>query len=69
MFHFSIRDVLWLTVVVALGVGWWVEHRRAENAAALAMKNAKLELINATVTAAWKRALVDPPTSPPLPRD
>jgi len=29
MFRFTIRDVLWLTVVVALGVGWMVEHRRA----------------------------------------
>ena len=28
MFRFTIRDVLWLTVVVALGVGWWIEHRR-----------------------------------------
>jgi hypothetical protein len=26
--RFTIRDVLWLTVVVALGVGWWVEHSR-----------------------------------------
>jgi hypothetical protein len=26
MFRFTIRDVLWLTVVVALGVGWWVER-------------------------------------------
>ena len=24
MFRFSIRDVLWLTVVVALAVGWWI---------------------------------------------
>lgn len=23
MFRFTIRDVLWLTVVVGLGVGWW----------------------------------------------
>jgi hypothetical protein len=27
MFRFTIRDVLWLTVVVALATGWWVEHR------------------------------------------
>ena len=27
MFRFTIRDVLWLTVVVALGVSWWLEHR------------------------------------------
>ena len=26
MFHFAIRDVLWLTVVVAMGVGWLVDH-------------------------------------------
>jgi hypothetical protein len=27
MFRFTIRDLLWLTVVVALAMGWWVEHR------------------------------------------
>lgn len=26
--HFSIRDLLWLTVVVALVIGWWTDHRR-----------------------------------------
>jgi hypothetical protein len=29
MFRFTIRDVLWLTIVVAMGVGWWIEHRKA----------------------------------------
>jgi hypothetical protein len=28
MFRFSIRDVLWLTVVVGFVLGWWVEHQR-----------------------------------------
>src|SRR5206468_2567639 len=28
MFRFTIRDVLWLTVVAALGVGWRVERGR-----------------------------------------
>ena len=28
MFRFTIRDVLWLTVVVAVGVGWWIDHSR-----------------------------------------
>ena len=28
VFRFTIRDVLWLTVVVAMGAGWWVEHRQ-----------------------------------------
>ena len=27
MFRFTIRDVLWLTVVVALCFGWWAENR------------------------------------------
>jgi hypothetical protein len=24
--RFTIRDLLWLTVVVALAVAWWVDH-------------------------------------------
>jgi hypothetical protein len=28
MFRFTIRDVLWLTVVVALSVGWWMDRDR-----------------------------------------
>jgi len=28
MFRFTIRDVLWLTVVVALAVGWFVSNSR-----------------------------------------
>jgi hypothetical protein len=26
--RFTIRDLLWLTALVALAVGWWVDHRR-----------------------------------------
>ncbi|HUE74712.1 MAG TPA: hypothetical protein VMP01_27840 [Pirellulaceae bacterium] len=26
MFRFTIRDLLWLTVVVAMGVAWWVDR-------------------------------------------
>jgi hypothetical protein len=25
--RFTIRDLLWLTVVVALGLGWWVDRQ------------------------------------------
>src|SRR5258705_102463 len=47
MFHFTIRDVLWLMVVVAMGVGWyrqsviWQLDKKAlinEHEAALANK-------------------------------
>jgi hypothetical protein len=27
MFRFTIRDVLWLMMVVGLGIGWWRHHR------------------------------------------
>jgi hypothetical protein len=27
MFRFTIRDVLWLMVVVAMGVAWWSDRR------------------------------------------
>jgi type II secretory pathway component GspD/PulD (secretin) len=27
-FSFSIRDLLLLTVIVALSVGWWLDHRK-----------------------------------------
>jgi hypothetical protein len=28
MFHFKIRDLLWLTALVALVVGWWSNRNR-----------------------------------------
>jgi hypothetical protein len=27
-FRFSLRDLLWLTLVVALGLGWWASNQR-----------------------------------------
>jgi hypothetical protein len=32
MFRFSIRDVLWLTVVVALLIGWLLDHHQLREA-------------------------------------
>jgi hypothetical protein len=34
---FSIRDLLLVTVIVALAVGWWIDHRNA------AVREAKLK--------------------------
>src|SRR4051812_6568455 len=33
MFRFTIRDMLWLTALTAVGIGWWLElrHRGPEN--------------------------------------
>ena len=32
MFRFTIRDLLWLTILVAVLVVWWLEHRTYEQA-------------------------------------
>ena len=26
--RYSIRDLLWLTLLVAMATGWWMDHRR-----------------------------------------
>jgi len=38
MFKFTIRDLLWLTVVVALGVAWWLTYRELADARAFRSK-------------------------------
>ena len=44
MLRFTIRDVLWLTVVVAFGVGWWRDAQiRQSEVAAARMKQAQAE--------------------------
>jgi hypothetical protein len=29
--RFTIRDLLWLTALIAMGVGWWLDHRRLDD--------------------------------------
>ena len=40
-FGFSIRDLLLVTVIVALAMGWWLERKRAERFAIQAQEAAK----------------------------
>jgi len=35
----SLRDLLWLVLVVALALGWWLQHRRISDALAEGRKN------------------------------
>jgi len=47
MFRCSIRDLLWLTALVALGVGWWLDHRRQDTASGnAAFENRQLQWRN-----------------------
>jgi len=40
MFRFTIRDVLWLTVVVALCLGWWLHYQAARRVQADILRRA-----------------------------
>jgi hypothetical protein len=57
MFRLSIRDLLWLMVVVVIGVCWWQEyrHRGPENARLRAEK-VRLTELNRETTKLWKDA-------------
>jgi hypothetical protein len=48
MFRFSIRDVLWLTVVVAMAVGWWTNRTRSQ--ATINSYRADYEALQATAS-------------------
>jgi len=61
MFRFTIRDVLWLTAVVALSVTLWIEHRRF-TAASLALQDAQDERRMAELRAKELRGRVILPT-------
>jgi hypothetical protein len=41
MFRFTIRDVLLLTAIVALAVGWWVDHRHCNHRRQLTLAHAE----------------------------
>jgi hypothetical protein len=64
MFRFSIRDLLWLTILIAVLVGWWVQWRAdviARHRDAAAIQHLKQQLAKPPVIR------VVPVIQPPLP--
>ena len=53
MFRFTIRDVLWLTVVVACLAAWWIDHRQQS------AKNYQAEMLNWQFRAESLRSYVE----------
>jgi hypothetical protein len=54
--RFSIRDLLWATALVAMGLGWWIDHARlerrlAEQEAEIEQASAALEVLGAAFEA------------------
>jgi len=57
MFRFTIRDVLWLTVVVGVCVGWWLTASRlSETTLLLSESEAKKKSLQATFDKMIERA-------------
>jgi cell division protein FtsL len=64
MLRFTIRDVLWLTVVVALAAAWFVDRRHQERKLQLE-RNANIEAA-AKVQIEWlRRYRGEIPSTPP----
>lgn len=50
MFKFSIRDVFWLTLVVALVVSWWLDRRSLSDAKSQVQElNTQVEKLRAEI--------------------
>ncbi len=53
-FRFSVRDLLWLTALVAVLVAWWVDRRELIRPPAYTVKAAKDDfIITDTKTGQW----------------
>jgi hypothetical protein len=46
--RFTIRDLLWLTALVAVLVAWWADHRRATESYAELEKSAYVQNLHLT---------------------
>jgi hypothetical protein len=43
--RFSIRDLLWLTLVVALGLGWWLSYEATDAKRLAAVQQARRQWV------------------------
>ena len=67
--RFSIRDVLWLTVLAAVLVAWWIDRRAAKlaaerNAAEMVALRAELKSMSSIVRLFQVRTLASPRPRP-----
>jgi len=66
MFRFTIRDLLWLVVVVALSIMLWVERDR--NSKTEARIESRLTAIETQLQSIVNSLPAPPPENPPRPR-
>jgi len=52
--HFTIRDLLWLMALIAMGLAWWVDHRQLSRPPAYTLRAANDAFyIRETETGRW----------------
>ena len=56
MKQFSIRDLLFLVVIVALAVGWWFDRRPAPQRFAIAGTNDTICVLDTATGQAWTQS-------------
>jgi hypothetical protein len=71
-FRFTIRDLLWLTVVVALAVGWWLERTNLRMRLDVSLNaevklRARFEILGKELTAKPVNTLSNSGQTSPLP--
>jgi hypothetical protein len=47
MMRFSIRDLLWATLVVAMGLGWWMSYRATTEHYEWLLQDCLIEMLKA----------------------
>jgi hypothetical protein len=61
-FRFTIRDLLWLTALVALGLGWWVDRSQLRSRLTVAEDANYLE--NESHLSSYVPTIIPTPKSP-----
>lgn len=57
MFRFTIRDLIWLTIVVIMAVVWWIDRGRLwGDAYGLSLENEQLEIENTDLRSHLQKA-------------
>ena len=67
---FSIRDLLLVTVIVAILVAWWIDHRRQTEEIRVLQVREELELMSSGFAGGrWHRVLPNSSAPAPNPRN
>jgi len=67
MFRFTIRDVLWLTAVVGMAVGWWIDDGFLRRSLEVQVREQEKNVENALILLEQRRRVQQAANSPTMP--